>query len=193
MRPAHLGALAGIAIILAISIPRAALAIPHANAPDTEQTQNTLLSTGTLIRIAMKQTVSSAHNHVGDAFSYTIVDDVIVGTRVAIAKGTVGTGKVIRVQPAHGGRVDGILKLQFDPIAVPNGPDVAVDITQASLVADQNSRNGMAGSVAEVADMTVPGFFLIDFLRKGNDVTLATGAPFHIAVTEDAFFPPPNS
>ena len=193
MRPAHLAALAGIAIILATSMPRAALAIPHANAPETDQTRDTLLSTGTLIRIAMKQTVSSAHNHVGDAFSYAIVDDVIVGTRVAIPKGTVGTGKIVKIAPAHGGRVDGILKLQFDPIVVPNGPDVAVDITQASLVADQNSHNGMAGSVAEVADMTVPGFFLIDFLRKGNDVTLASGAPFHIAVTEDAFFPPPKS
>lgn len=193
MRPAHLGALAGIAIIIATSIPRAALAIPHANAPETDQTRDTLLSSGTLIRIAMKQTVSSAHNHVGDPFSYTVVDDVIVGTRVAIPKGTVGTGKIVKVAPAHGGRVDGILKLQFDPIAVPNGPDVAVDITQASLVADQNSHNGMGGSVAEVADMTVPGFFLIDFLRKGNDVTLGSGAPFHIAVTEDAFFPPPNS
>ena len=194
MRPAHLGAtLAGIAILLVTSVPRAALAIPHANAPETDQTRDTLLSTGTLLRIAMNQTVSSAHNHAGDTFAYTIVDDVIVGTRVAIPKGTVGTGKIVRVAPAHGGRVDGILKLQFDPISVPSGPDVAVDITQASLVADQNSNNGMAGSVAEVADMTVPGFFLIDFLRKGNDVTLTRGAPFHVAVTEDAFFSPPNS
>lgn len=194
MRPVNLGAaLAGIAIILVTSMPRAAFAIPHANAPETDQTRDTLLSTGTLLRIAMNQTVSSAHNHAGDSFAYTVVDDVYVGTRVAIPKGTIGTGKIVRVAPAHGGRVDGILKLQFDPIAVPNGPPVAVDITQASLVADQNSHNGMAGSVAEVADMTVPGFFLIDFLRKGNDVTLTSGSPFHVAVTEDAFFPPLKS
>jgi hypothetical protein len=192
MRLSHLGALAGIAVLLATSMPRTALAIPHADAPETDQTRDTLLSTGTLIRIAMKQTISSAHNHMGDTFSYAVVDDVFVGTRVAIPKGTVGTGKIVRVAPAHGGRVDGILKLQFDPIALPNGPDVAVDITQASLVADENSHNGMAGSVAEVADMTVPGFFLIDFLRKGNDVTLASGAPFHVAITEDAFFPAPS-
>jgi hypothetical protein len=40
--------------------------------------------------------------------------------------------------------------------------------------------------------MTVPGFFLIDFLRKGDDITLAGGAPFHIAVTQDAFLPAPD-
>jgi hypothetical protein len=27
-------------------------------------------------------------------------------------------------------------------------------------------------------------------LRKRADVTLAGGAPFHVAVTQDAFFPP---
>lgn len=193
MRPAHLAALVGIALVLAASAPRAAFAIPHANAPETDQTRDTLLGTGTLLRIAMKQTVSSAHAKVNDPFSYTVVDDVLIDGRVVIPKGTVGTGKVIRVSPAHGGRVDGILKLQFDPIAVPNGPDIAVDITQESLVADENDRNGTAGSVAEVADMTVPGFFLLDFLRKGSDVTLAGGAPFHVAVTEDAFFPAPKT
>jgi hypothetical protein len=193
MRNFRIAALAGIVVLLATGMPRTAFAIPHANAPETDQTRDTLLSTGTLIRIAMKQTVSSAHAKVGDQFSYVVVDDVFVGTRLAIPKGTVGTGKVTRVSPAHGGRVDGILKLQFDPVAVPNGPDVSVDITQESLVADENDHNGTAGSVAEVADMTVPGFFLLDFLRKGSDVTLAGGAPFHIAVTEDAFFPAPKS
>lgn len=190
MRPAHLAALAGIAIVLATAAPRAAFAIPHADAPETDQTRDTLLATGTLLRIAMKQTVSSSHAKVGDPFSYVVVDDVMIGDRVAIPKGTVGTGKVLRVSPAHGGRVDGVLRLQFDPLTVAGGPQVSLDITQESIVADENDHNGMAGSVAEVADMTVPGFFLLDFLRKGSDVTLASGAPFHVAVTEDAFFPP---
>ena len=193
MRFSRLAALAGIAVVLAAGMPHTAFAIPHANAPETDQTRDTLLSTGTLMRIAMKQTVSSAHAKVGDPFTYVVVDDVYVGTRLAIPKGTVGTGKVIRVAPAHGGRVNGILKLQFDPLPAPQGPDVSIDITQESLVADENEHNGTAGSVAEVADMTVPGFFLLDFLRKGSDVTLAGGAPFHVAVTEDAFFPAPNS
>lgn len=192
MRLFRFSALACIVVVLAAALPHAALAIPHANAPETDQTRDTLLATGTLMRIAMKQTVSSAHAKAGDPFSYTVVDDVYVGARIAIPKGTVGTGKVVRVAPAHGGRVDGMLKLQFDPIALSGGTDVDIDITQESLVADENDHNGMAGSVAEVADMTVPGFFLLDFLRKGSDVTLAGGAPFHVAVTEDAFFPPPT-
>jgi len=192
MKSSHSVALAAAAALAFAASPLAAVAIPHANAPVTDQTRDTLLPTGTLLRIAMKQTVSSARSKTGDAFDFTIVDDVKVGNRVAVPAGTAGTGKIIRSAPAHGGRVDGILKLQFDPLKLADGTNVVIDITQESLVADQNSHNGMAGSVAEVADMTVPGFFLIDFLRKGDDVTLTGGAPFHVAVTQDAFFPPPD-
>ena len=193
MRSLRLFALVAAALVLSVGAPRPASAIPHANAPETDQTRDTLISTGTLIRIAMRTTVSSAHNKPGDAFTFSVVDPVLVGDRIAIAAGTSGTGKILTCSPAHGGRVDGTMKLSFDPIKSSSGTDVIIDITQASLVADENDHNGMAGSVAEVADMTVPGFFLIDFLRKGSDVTLAAGAPFHVAVTEDAFLPaPPN-
>lgn len=186
-------ALAAAVVALCASWPLAASAIPHANAPVTDQSRNTLLPTGTLVRIALKSTVSSAHSKKGDKFAFSIVDDVKIGDRIAIPAGSEGSGSVLRSAPAHGGRVDGNLKLQFDPLKLADGTTVIVDITQESLVADQNQHNGAAGSLAEVADMTVPGFFLIDFLRKGDDITLAGGAPFHIAVTQDAFLPPPDA
>jgi hypothetical protein len=185
-------ALAAAVLALCASYPLAAWAIPHANAPVTDDSRNTLLPTGTLVRVALKNTVSSAHSKSGDKFSFTIVDDVRIGDRIAIPSGTEGTGAVVKSAPAHGGRVDGRLKLQFDPVKLADGTTVALDITQESLVADRNEHNGAAGSLAQVADMTVPGFFLIDFLRKGDDITLAGGAPFHIAVTQDAFLPAPD-
>jgi preprotein translocase subunit YajC len=190
MKLYHSAALVAVAVLTLASWPLTALAIPHATAPVTDETRDTLLPTGTLFRIAMKQTVSSARSKTGDGFAFTIVDDVKIGDRVAVPSGTSGTGKVVKSAPAHGGRVNGILKLQFDPIALSGGTSVIIDITQESLVADQNEHNGMAGSVAAVADMTVPGFFLIDFLRKGDDIVLTSGAAFHVAVTQDAFLPP---
>ena len=190
MKATHSASLAAAAILAFAACPLAAVAIPHADAPVTDETRDTLLPSGTLFRIAMNNTVSSAHSKAGDLFTFTIVDDVRIADRVAVPSGITGSGKVVTSAPAHGGRVDGILKLQFDPIKLTDGTNVIVDITRESLVADQNEHNGMAGSVAEVADMTVPGFFLIDFLRKGDDVTLTAGAPFHVAVTEDAFLPP---
>lgn len=167
--------------------PTPTLAIPHADTPDSADVHNILVASGTLVKVAMLQTISSAHSRAGDKFTYRVVDNVMAGDRVAIPAGTQGSGKVLESRPAHGGRVDGHLRVQFDPLVLADGTKVSLAITTQSLVADQNERNGTAGAVAEIADMTVPGFFILDFLRKGDDVTLAANAPFHIAVTEDAF------
>jgi hypothetical protein len=186
-------ALVAAASIIALALPCAALAIPHAQTPITDATRDTLLPMGTLLRISMNSTVSSAHAKAGDTFAFTIVDAVKIGDRVAIPAGTIGTGKVLRSTPAHGGRVDGSLHVEFDPVKALDGTMVDVDITSQSLAADENDRNGTAGSLAELADITLPGFFIIDFLRKGDDVTLSAGQPFHVAVTQDAFFPPESA
>ncbi|HLW37770.1 MAG TPA: hypothetical protein VKR99_05025 [Candidatus Eremiobacteraceae bacterium] len=165
-------------------------AITHADAPLTEQDRNMLIGAGTLVKIEMLQTVSSAHSKVGDKFAFKVSANVMAGDRVGIPAGTQGSGKVVLARPAHGGRTDGQLRVEFDPLVLADGTKVTLAITQQSLIADQNDKNGTAGAVAEVADMTIPGFFILDYLRKGDDITLAAGAPFHIAVTEDAFLSP---
>ncbi|MBC5823282.1 MAG: hypothetical protein GIW99_04650 [Candidatus Eremiobacteraeota bacterium] len=162
-------------------------AIPHATTPLSEQTEGRLIPAGTLIRIAMLQSISSAYSRAGQAFRFRIVDDVRSGNRIAIPAGTTGSGKVIESRPARAGREDGRLHVDFDPLALRDGTKVDVAITQQSLVADENLHNGMAGSLEQVADMAIPGFFLIDFLRRGDNATLAENSPFHIGVTVDAF------
>lgn len=186
-------ALVASALLACVSAPLCAFAIPHADAPVTDQSRDTLLPTGTLFRISMKNSISSAHNKVGDTFAFSVVENVNLGERVGIPAGTTGTGTVVKCRPAHGGRVDGVLRVKFDPIKLADGTTVEVDITRESVVADENQHNGAAGSIAEMADLAVPGFFLIDFLRKGDDVTLMAGSPFHIAVTLDAYLPPPDT
>lgn len=164
-----------------------AAAIEHATTPEDDETRNSLIAEGTLIRISLVQTVSSAHCQKGQTFQFKVLDEVKAGTRVAIPAGTAGSGKVTDCRPAHGGREDGLLHIEFDPIALADSTQVAVGITHDSLVADANQKNGTGPALEDVANMFVPGFFIVDFLRKGDDVTVAAGAPFHIAVTEDAF------
>jgi hypothetical protein len=182
-----------LAALIAVSISAAApaLAIPHATTPVTEETKNSLLQSGTLLRISLDQTISSARNKVGDKFGYAIVDDVRIGDRVVIPAGTKGAGTVTAVRPAHGGGGSGLLRVTLDPVPVSAAQTLSIGITQESVTADVNEKNGAGGIVASVADLTVPGFFLFDMLRKGSDVTLRAGAPFHVAVTEDEFFPAP--
>lgn len=169
-----------------------ALAIPHATTPVTADDKDTLLQAGKLILISLDQTVSSASDKVGDKFGFTLVNDVKIGDRVVLPSGTKGTGVVTAVRPAHGGGSDGMLRVTLDPLAPPEGPPVSVGITHDSIMADINEKNGDAGTLETVADAAVPGFFLIELFRKGSDVTLRGGWPFHVAVTEDAFIPLPK-
>src|SRR5579864_8123035 len=94
--------LSTVAAAVSLAAPYPAAAIPHATTPVTDQTRETLLPSGTLIRIAMKDTVSSARNKAGDVFAFTVVDDVKIGDRIAIPAGSSGTGKVLQSAPAHG-------------------------------------------------------------------------------------------
>lgn len=177
---------AAIAALVAC-LPAAGLAIEHATTPQNDETRDSLIGMGTLIRIEMLQTVTTAHCRVGDKFQFRVVDDVKAGARIAIPAGTTGSGKVTICAPAHGGRQNGRLKVEFDPLLLGDGTQVLVGITRLSVAADENAKNGAAPALADIADMTIPGFFIVDFLRKGDDVTLAANSPFHIAVTEDAF------
>ena len=177
---------AAIALVV-FGTPKWAVAIEHATTPQNDETRDSLIGAGTLLRIVMLQTVTTAHCTVGDKFTFRVVDDVKAGSRVAIPAGTTGSGKVTVCTPAHGGRKNGRLKVEFDPVLLADGTPVLVAITRDSVVADSNDNNGTAPALEDIANMTIPGFFIIDFLRKGDDVTLGANSPFHIAVTEDAF------
>jgi hypothetical protein len=179
--------LAAVAAACASLVPVPAAAIAHATAPINDETRDSLIASGTLVHVALLQTISSAHCKKGDSFGFHVLDNVMAGSRVAIPAGTAGTGKVTECAPAHGGRVDGRLRIEFDPLVLSDGTQVAVGITHDSLVADANQKNGTMPALEDIANMMLPGFFIIDFLRKGDDVTLLANAPFHIAVTEDTF------
>jgi hypothetical protein len=187
MKLRHIVILCAAIALLFFGTPKSAVAIEHATTPQNDETRDSLIGAGTLLRIVMLQTVTSAHCNVGDKFTFRVVDDVKAGSRIAVPAGTTGSGKVTICTPAHGGRKNGRLKVEFDPVLLGDGTQVLVAITRDSVVADHNESNGTAPALEDIANMTIPGFFIIDFLRKGDDVTLGANAPFHIAVTEDAF------
>ncbi len=177
----------GLALALVLVFGPPGLAITHATTPKTDQMQDTLIAAGTLVRIETLNSLSSASNKKGDRFNFQVVDNVKAGNRTAVPAGTTGTGKVIESRAARGGRQDGSLRVAFDPLVLADGTKIDVAITRESLIADQNEHNGMAGSLEQVASVVIPGFFLLDFLRRGGNVTLAANAPFHVAVLEDNF------
>lgn len=181
-----------IALVAALLLlaPCAAVAIPHASTPINTETSDKLIPMGTFIRIRMLDALSSSTTRQGTYFSWVVSDDIKIGTRVVIPAGTIGWGKVVTVSPAHGGRVPGFLRLRFYSISLTDGQRVDVAVTHASAVLDQNQKNGYGPAAEDVANIALPYFFLLDALRKGDDMVIPKNAVFHVAVLEDAFVGP---
>ncbi|MDQ6781782.1 MAG: hypothetical protein M3Z37_11605, partial [Candidatus Eremiobacteraeota bacterium] len=110
------------AVVLSVLICAGpSFAIPHATAPVTEQDRDSLIGAGTLVKVEMLQTVSSAHSRAGDLFRFRVLDNVMAGERIAVPAGVEGSGKVLEAHPARGGRTNGRLRVEFDPVQLPDG------------------------------------------------------------------------
>jgi hypothetical protein len=180
------------AVLLAVLFslaPAVALAIPHATAPVNVLTKDSLIPEGTLFRIRMLTQLSSQYSRAGDGFSWVVSDDIKLGTRTVIPAGTLGFGVLRASNKAHGGNTPGSLRLAFYPITLTDGTKVDIAITRASLVYDENEKNGYAPAADDIANMALPYFFLFDALRKGPDQVIQKNAVFHVGVLEDVFVP----
>ncbi len=76
---------------------------------------------GTVLTVSFDQTLSSADSRSGDRFTARVVDPVLLNGRVAIAAGSVVSGRVVDVKPAKklGGRAQ--LNLEFASIRFASG------------------------------------------------------------------------
>jgi hypothetical protein len=168
-------------------VPAASMAIQHASTPVNPDTRDSLISEGTLIRIRVLKEVSSQYSKRGDPVSWVVSDNVLVGKRVVIPAGTLGIGHLTTVSPAHGGNTPGFLRIAFDPILLTDGSRVDIAVTKASTIADENEKNGYGPGADEAANIVIPYFFLVELVRKGQDMTIHQNAVFHVAVLEDCF------
>ena len=101
MNMRHLITIFAATAILNCGMAGSAVAIEHASTPQNDETRDSLVGEGTLIKISMLETISSAHCTVGDKFTFRVVDDVKAGSRVAIPAGT--TANVYTIQAHYQG------------------------------------------------------------------------------------------
>ena len=95
-------------------------AVPDASGELSGST-GTSVPSGTVIAVAFQQTLSSANSQPGDSFTARVVDPVMVGGNVAIAAGSIVSGRVVKALPSKkiGGRAE--LNLEFTSLQLPSG------------------------------------------------------------------------
>jgi peptidoglycan hydrolase-like protein with peptidoglycan-binding domain len=80
-----------------------------------------LLSTGTIVPLRMNTTLSSETSQVGQTWSATVFQDVLVNGQLVIPRGSTVEGHVVRVDDADRFGESGKLSIDFDRIVFPNG------------------------------------------------------------------------
>lgn len=118
------------------------------------------LSAGTRVPAALTDTISSRHAHAGDAFTASVVTDVVsAGGRVAIPAGSMVHGTIAKVSPAPNNRSTGTLTLAVTSVTV-RGTTYDINASIDSLVTVRQGRGVEAVDAARVAGGAAAGAIL---------------------------------
>jgi beta-barrel assembly-enhancing protease len=126
-----------------------------------------VVPTGTAVRVAFQQALSSATSQSGDRFGARVIEHVLVDGRVAIAAGSVISGRVVAVQRPRrigGGRAQ--LNLEFTSLRSATGSESPISV----------SIHGQ-GEVGSSRSATGTG---IQAQGRGVEVTIPEGAMIEI-------------
>jgi len=115
---------------------------------------NMSVPTGTVLMVSFEDTLSSATSKTGDRFTARVVEPVLLDGRVAIAAGSVISGRVVSVQPAQkiGGQAQ--LNLEFTSLKVVSGREGPIS---ASFHGEGDSQHDTATIVAGAVGGAVLG------------------------------------
>lgn len=98
------------------------------------------LPAGTLMRIALQNTLDSRLSQPGEPFNATLVEDLVApGGRLVLPKGTLLRGRLSTVEPSRFFSKGGLLGLGFDHVVLPNGQQQTVSLKLSGLNALSSS------------------------------------------------------
>lgn len=147
---------------------------------------------GSLLDLAVTDTLSSRFSKAGDTFTATVVADVKDSRgRIAIPAGSVVHGSVLEVKPAPNPRTPGTLKLALTSVRV-GGTDYPIEARIDSIETVRQGRGISGGDAAKVGAGAAAGAILGRVIGKdtkgaiiGGVVGAAAGAGV-AAQTKDA-------
>lgn len=146
-----------------------------AQTTDSTNANQLLLQEGTVVSLSLMQDISSKKNTAGDVIEFETAEPVIIGDRVAIAKGAKVTGKITECEKAKGMGKAGKLNFTIDYLTTPAGKIIKLT---TEIKADGKNKTGTA--VAEAVLLT-PLFLL----KKGKNKEFKKGDPFKAFIAQD--------
>ncbi|MCS6885813.1 MAG: peptidoglycan-binding protein [Acidobacteriota bacterium] len=88
---------------------------------------------GTVLKLSMDNMITSSDSRVGDPFTATVFEDVVINREVVIPQGARVQGRVTSVTPAQRPNKSGMIAVDFEKITFPSGGSLLVEGQLTSL------------------------------------------------------------
>jgi hypothetical protein len=108
-------------------IPLFAQTGKHKPGINTRPAQPGVIPEDTILHMRMNDSLSSKTSRVGDRFTATVTEPVIIDGKVAIPAGATVQGRVTQVNAARRMNKGGAIAVEFEEISLPNGLSTKID------------------------------------------------------------------
>lgn len=156
--------------------------IAFTEAPEVSQVS---LFQDTLVKIKMVTPLDTRQSRAGDAFTYQSSEDVYVNGVLVIAKGAIGSGKILKVQQAKNFGRDAKLELSFDSLQAFDGSEVQTVMGEKAKEETKSLAKAAGATVAGLIVLGPVGIVGGAFIH-GQDVTIPAGAELYIQTNTEA-------
>lgn len=138
---------------------------------------------GTLIKVVIDETVSSAENQVGDSFRFSVADTVIQNNMVIFPKGT--TGRCILKAIKRPGKMglDANMMLDFQAIRALDGTPTSLSYGQEASKVNRSRKLAVGASAAGMIFLGPEGI-LFGLAIKGKETVIPAGTEFYLQIEE---------
>lgn len=167
------------------------------------------LPAGTKIRLRMDNEINSKASSVGDTFTATVSESVLVRGTEILPVGAVIEGKIIKVTPASFGRKDGNFEVKFETLRLRNGAKRVIDAELVSVNSQKSSNffstvaiiggtaiGALIGAVTDSGKGALIGAGLgagagtsAALLKKGKEERIKANEEFGIRLNKDVTLP----
>lgn len=138
----------------------------------------------TLVKIALRTSLNSEKNEVGDPVPYEVLEDVQVEGVVVIARGTKGQGRLVKVRRRGAFGRSGRLQIDFGSVPAVDGTLLPLTLGEKAIQENKALAYAVGASVAGLVILGPLGA-VAGVLVQGDPAKVPEGTEFFVEVDEE--------
>ncbi|MGD0520126.1 MAG: LssY C-terminal domain-containing protein [Terracidiphilus sp.] len=142
-----------------------------------------LMKSGTLVKLQLAETISSARAHESDRLEFSVVKDVVIGGFTVIRTGALAKGSVIGVKGKRPLGMGGNVTVRLDSVKLTNGQSMGLVARKEYKGKSRTLRMGMEMAIAGAVYWPAAPVFL---MSRGRDRTVLKGAEVTAYTRDDS-------